>query len=419
MTEEQPDQLRAQLRLPETVLSAMWSALPSVAERTVAAVVAEVPSYADAFSGRMGRTIEKAVQQALEGFLKEATDPRAGQGASIGPALDGAYTLGRGEARNGRSTDVLLAAYRVGARIAWRDLSAIAVSHELAGDALALFAELVFAYIDQLSAFSVSGHADELALTGLARQRNREQLVVQLLARAEPEQLAVAAEHADWSPPRTLTAVALPVSQERGVAGSLDPRTLRAPDDYRDAAGNAVAILLVPDAGGPTRSRLFEALSGRCAAIGPARPWMNVASSVHRVMRAVELDLAAETTVDTDDCLTDLVLRADPDALADLRAKVLAPLADLRPTAQDKLIETLRAWLLHHGRRDDVAAALFVHPQTIRYRVGQLRELYGDKLEDPATVLELTLALGQRGHGYVASIVGDRKEPAVVSDASV
>ena len=35
-----------------------------------------------------------------------------------------------------------------------------------------------------------------------------------------------------------------------------------------------------------------------------------------------------------------------------------------------------------------------MHPQTVRYRMGQLRELYGDRLDDPATVLELTLALG-------------------------
>ena len=40
------------------------------------------------------------------------------------------------------------------------------------------------------------------------------------------------------------------------------------------------------------------------------------------------------------------------------------------------------------------AAALFVHPQTVRYRMGQLRELYGDRLDDPDTVLALTVALG-------------------------
>ena len=62
------------------------------------------------------------------------------------------------------------------------------------------------------------------------------------------------------------------------------------------------------------------------------------------------------------------------------------------PSAE-KLTATLRSWLLHHGRRDDVAAELFVHPQTVRYRLGQLRELYGDGLDDPETVLELTLAL--------------------------
>jgi len=88
------------------------------------------------------------------------------------------------------------------------------------------------------------------------------------------------------------------------------------------------------------------------------------------------------------------VLGADAEARADLRASVLEPLSSLRPATAEKLTETLRCWLLHHGRRDDVAAALFVHPQTVRYRMGQLRELYGDRLDDPETVLALTVALG-------------------------
>ena len=40
-----------------------------------------------------------------------------------------------------------------------------------------------------------------------------------------------------------------------------------------------------------------------------------------------------------------------------------------------------------------VAAELHVHAQTVRYRMGQLRELYGDRLDDPAAVLELVVAL--------------------------
>ena len=97
--------------------------------------------------------------------------------------------------------------------------------------------------------------------------------------------------------------------------------------------------------------------------------------------------------VDSEEHLTTLVLGADPEALADLRARVLAPLAGMRAGTGERLAETLRSWLLHQGRREQVAADLVVHPQTVRYRMTQLRDLYGDRLSDPATVLELTVAL--------------------------
>jgi DNA-binding PucR family transcriptional regulator len=93
------------------------------------------------------------------------------------------------------------------------------------------------------------------------------------------------------------------------------------------------------------------------------------------------------------------VLTADPEALADLREQALAPLGSMRPGTAEKLTETLRAWLLHHGRREAVATQLFVHPQTVRYRMGQLRELYGDRLDDPDFVLLLTVALGSKRAG--------------------
>ena len=44
-----------------------------------------------------------------------------------------------------------------------------------------------------------------------------------------------------------------------------------------------------------------------------------------------------------------------------------------------------------------MAAALHVHPQTVRYRLTRLRELYGDLLEDPDARFELELALRSRG----------------------
>jgi len=68
-------------------------------------------------------------------------------------------------------------------------------------------------------------------------------------------------------------------------------------------------------------------------------------------------------------------------------------MAALRPATAERLEETLRSWLLHQGRREDVAAELFVHAQTVRYRMGQIRELYGDTLDDPDVVRDLVIAL--------------------------
>src|SRR5688572_27741322 len=273
--------------IPAAVAEGMRAELPSVAERTVAEIIVEVPSYADAFSGDMGRVIVNAVELALGGFLELATASSGADASTpIRPALQGAYGLGRGEARSGRSMDALLAAYRVGARVSWRHMSATAVAAGLTAEQLAGFAELVFAYIDQLSASSVAGHSDELATSGRVRQRYLEGLAQRLVAGASVPELEAAAERADWAPPRTLTAVLLPEATARGVRALLDLRTLQAGEEGpEDGAGRAV--LLVPDAEGDGRAPLLRSLAGRAAVVGPPRPWWQASASYDRALRAV------------------------------------------------------------------------------------------------------------------------------------
>ncbi len=379
------------IALDQQLLDLLRRRLPDVANHTIAAVTGEVPSYAAAFGGPMGDNIENAVQMALAGFLRLAARGRSGDpGTPLSPALEGAYALGRGEARSGRSADALLSAYRVGARVAWRELAETAVEAGVPADMLASFAELVFAYIDELSAASLSGHADELETSGRVRQGYLDRLSLGILRGDPADALVAAAERADWVPPRTLTVVLVPSVQARPVHGLLDPRTLSTAGE--PTLPDGVGVLLVPDAGGRARAGLVRSVAGRSAVVGPSRPWLAAATSYTRALRGLELRVG-EMTYDTEEHLADLVLAADTEAVADLRARVLAPLADLRPATRQKLTETLLSWLLHQGRRDDIAAALFVHPQTVRYRMGQLRELYGDRLDDPATVRDLTIAL--------------------------
>ncbi len=383
-------------RLSGAAVTSLRADIPAVAAHVVAAVISEVPSYADPFRGRMGKIIETAVQTALEGFLDLASS-RTGiaAGSRVEEVFEAAYALGRGEARAGRSMDALASAYRVGARRAWRDMSGAAVGWGMPAEEIAQFAEMVFAYIDQLSDASVSGHADELASSGRVRQRRLERLTAKLLAGDPEDDLVAAAERADWEPPRTLTAVLLPEGQARTARTLLDPSTLQLGEDPPGLESQSdLTLLLVPNAGGRSRATLLRVLRDGPAIVGPPRPWTAARASYDRALQAQLLGLGGEQALDTDLQLVELVLGADRAAFEDLRNRVLAPLEKLSPTSREKLTETLRSWLLHHGRRDEVAAALFVHPQTVRYRMNQLRELYGDKLVDPRTVLELTVALG-------------------------
>ncbi len=138
----------------------------------------------------------------------------------------------------------------------------------------------------------------------------------------------------------------------------------------------------------------MRALEGHDAVLGPTRPWTEAAASHARALRGRATRGEHHTAYDTEAHLAEIVLGADPQALADLRARALAPMAELTPAARERLEETLRLWLLHRGRREPVAEALFVHAQTVRYRVGQLRELFGDALDDPRVVADLVVALG-------------------------
>jgi hypothetical protein len=378
------------------VVEALRALLPAVAARTVEAVTEEVPEYSRAAIGPdTAQTIEASVQLALVTFLRLATDEGAGDSAArLAPALEGAYALGRGEAREGRTMEALLAAYRVGARVAWQEVSALLVRRRVAAATVARFAELVFAYIDELSGASAAGHRDELATSGRVREQLFERLALALVMGEPPDQLVLRAERAGWSPPDTVTAVVLRSAHMANAARLLDARTLRLAGDLAPGlASDEMAVLLVPDAH-RSRSALRAALSGRGAIVGPTRPWTEAHMSYRRALHARELlPMRGDEPFDTEDHLVALVVNADADALRDLRARALAPLADLRPATAARLIETLRSWLLHQGRRDEVAADLNVHPQTVRYRMTQLRELFGARLTESDTTLELIVAL--------------------------
>jgi len=309
--------------------------------------------------------------------------------------MEAAHSLGRGEARVGRTMTALLAAYRVGARIAWQEQSAVLVRFDVPATSVAQYAQLVFEYIDELSSSSAAGHQEQLSTSGRVREQLLERLSIGIVTGEPAAELERLAHRADWELPDTLTVVVLRSAHAAAAVSLLDTRTLRLSGSLAPGIDDDdLAVLLVTDAH-RSRPALIAALVGRGATVGPSKAWLDATDSFDRVVRALRAlpHTERDQPIDTDHHLATLVLHADPVALDDLRARVLQPLMDLTPSTADRLTETLESWLLHQGRRSEVAADLHVHPQTVRYRMNQLRELFGGRIDHPDTVRELIIAL--------------------------
>ena len=166
-----------------------------------------------------------------------------------------------------------------------------------------------------------------------------------------------------------------------------------------EARPTTLAVLLVPDADGPARPAPARARStGRDAVVGPG-PAVDGGARVVRPGRCGRSRSACAAAAAPAARHRGAPRRAGAhaptrEALADLRARVLAPLADLRPaTAREARRDAARPGCCTRAAATRSPPSCFVHPQTVRYRMGQLRELYGDRLDDPAAVLELVIAL--------------------------
>ena len=363
--------------------------LPDLADEIIQTIAREVSDYERAMEGNFGRVVRHGVEVALGRFVEALDDPSRLRG----PEGETYVALGRGEFQAGRSLDALLAAYRVGARIAWRRFVDAGVAAELPPEELYRLGEAIFEYIDELSAESAEGYSLEQMAEAGERRRMRARLVGLLAADppAAEEEVRAAAEDVGWELPRTVAALVLDAGAE-DVEEAAERLAREIGQGTVAAALDGVACAIVPDPDAPGRRRQLAALLGdRAAALGPTVPWPRAGRSVRRALAAQPLATRGLTA--TEDHLATLLLTADPELAGELAEHRLAPLAPLPATTAERLTATLRAWLDRPGQVQAVAAELGVHPQTVRYRVRQLRELFGDRLDDADGRFELALAL--------------------------
>lgn len=386
------------------VAAVLRPVLPDLSAEMIREIGAQVPDYSRPLEGEFGVTLRYGVERALRRFVDTIEHP-----GGVGERDRRTYIeLGRGEMRQGRTLNALLAAYRVGAQVAWRRFVEAGVRARLEPAVLYRVGEAIFAYIDEISGESIEGYAAEQKALAGEDQHRREQLV-RLLASdppPPPEALRAAAERASWTPPARVAALVVDGVGADRIATRIGPGAVAAalePAEGPDGSARARQVLaFVPDPDGPGRRTLIaRAVGSRHAALGPSVPLVASARSASRARRVLALvdagAIEADGLVDADAQTATLLLHADEQLAGELAAARLAPLDALRPAARERLEATLREWLDNQGRVDDTARALDVHPQTVRYRLAQLRETFGSALDDAGTRFELQIALRVRG----------------------
>lgn len=388
----------------------------SIAE-IVAAIQNEVAEYTRPLDPAYGRTLSQAVEHAVRTFIERVAHPAhpAHPARPAHPANpDTAQTeltamtavvaefraIGAAEAREGRSLEPLQAALRLGARVGWRRLCGVAAAQGLDTLALGRAGEAIFVYLDELAAASAQGYLDARTEFAGEQERRRRRLLDLILADppAPAEPVAEAARAAGWAVPARIAVVALGEQRQPGA----DLAAPVFPGDVLIDWSRREPCLLIPD---PDRSgriaAVTRALTGWAAAMGPVEPLDRAAASLHWARRA--LGLAERGIIDgrrdlvrCDEHLATLLMFADEELAAALRTARLAPLQRLRPAQRDRLAETLLIWLQHGCNANEVALQVHVHPQTVRYRLRQADDLFGDQLRDPDRRFELEIALRAR-----------------------
>ncbi|TDC89141.1 PucR family transcriptional regulator [Actinomadura sp. 7K507] len=373
--------------VPPQVIAILSAELPMLTEEIIGEVRRSVSE--ESGQGRSVRrpTIRVSVEQVMAAFVDQVT----GAGDVHEHRDELCRELGRSMAYEGRSLDALQAAYRVGVQVAWRRVSDVAQRRRLPSGAMTQLADALFSYIDELASLSVEGYLE-------ARSRSVEEMAgehrrllrMALRPGAVPGVLSEAAEAAGWPLPDEVTMVALPAGA-RCVRAALD-------QDVLADLGDAEPHLLMPGTFDTERRQMLsDALPERRCAVGLSVPLAQAVDSLRWARRALAL---VESGVLEDGSptlceryLLELWLLSDEALLDQISRRRLSELAGMSRTQRSRMTETLGAWLEAQGNAVETARRLRVHPQTVRYRMRRLMEMFDEQLADPAARFALDAVL--------------------------
>ncbi|BBY53223.1 PucR family transcriptional regulator [Mycobacterium koreense] len=382
--------------VPESLLRRLKQYSGRLATEAVATMQDRLPFFADLEASQRA-SVALVVQTAVVQFVEWMHDPTSGVG----------YTAQAFE----------LVPQELTRRIALRDtVDMVRVTMEFFEEVVPMLARSeeqltaltvgILKYSRDLAFAAASAYADAAEARGTWDSR-MEASVVDAVVRGDtgPELLSrAAALNWDTTGPATVV-VGTPAPGPDGQSHPEASQLVRdaATRHHRAALSDIHGTWLVAIVSGPLSptekflTTLLAAFSDGPVVIGPTTPMLTAAHHSAREaiagMNAVAGWSGAPRPVLARDLLPERALMGDPDAITALHTDVMRPLADAGPA----LGETLDVYLDCGGAIEACARKLFVHPNTVRYRLKRITDFTGHDPTQPrdAYILRVATTVGR------------------------
>jgi hypothetical protein len=385
-------------QLPDSVDRLVHNArerLPALLDRMVARTRSEIPFYASGDGpdpADLRASLQRNVDYVLGGLL--GGDP--GQESDLAAPT----ATGRLRANQGAPLVEMLASYRLGFNEVWLELVDVArgtpgvsdtVLVELAGQMFQLHCR----YADA----SVNGYRDEYREIVRTTEREHSALVEAVLAEStstgslweaanalrlplEGHFLIVAAEAVELGHD--------PLPRVEPALSALDVSSV-----WRLQPDQSIGVLSLRRA--TQAANVLDTASHRALArigVSPMFTQLRQASRGLKLARlAMEHQSPGAGVEQFRDSPLSMLVAAAPSAAMETARSVLGELLSLREDDRDLLLSTLLAWLDADGSANAAGAALFCHPNTVRYRLRRIEEATHRSLAAPAQLAELVTAV--------------------------
>lgn len=381
-------------------------------EAQISTIQSELVRQCSALGARIGETVWHEVgfyqesgvytrDEVLEACTVDLRFLLAGLSGTEAFDTTAAANSGYEGARDGVPLPVLMEDYRIGCRLVWEEIVALAAERsDITHEALIRATARVWLAQDVLTDAAVAAYREETNRQILTQEAERAALVEALI------QGRVIENSTPWEIAKVLRIPARgPYVVVAAQCVSTGKSALPGIESKLSSADIASAWRLLPDLQiglvHVDSDRKFDALTTTLSRA--AKSPIGVSSHFDELTEAPDAMAYARIALSAarPDGSMLTVFEADPLTIAAVSAprvmkriseRVFAGFADLDTADRDSLVSTFRAWMACGGSINDTAERLFCHPNTVRHRLKRIEQRTRLSLSRPRELAQLCLA---------------------------